>query len=259
MLQKHIVDFVDMIKDDEGLVLIMKYMPLGNLKEVHEQARLSREEICLTLRQALLAMEYLHHEKEITHRDIKPENILVRSRSPEFLIKLCDFGLSTEKTDQVAFCGTLLYTAPELHKGQGYTSAVDIWAIGVVILQLIRNLPNSQKVPSEEWCLRISRRAQAYFEAGNGPIASLLTGMLRTWPFQRPSAQGCLKDPSMAPLPQFLQVQAACSLQPSVEKLKELKQPRVQPQKRLYSAFAIKEESLHKDDRFRHARRHLFR
>ena len=99
------MSFVDSIDDGDRPVLVMEYMPLGNLTELQ---RISLEEVRTVLRQALQALAYLHDEKNITHCDIKPENILVRSRTPELFIKICDFNLSTQSRFLKTHCGTAL-------------------------------------------------------------------------------------------------------------------------------------------------------
>ncbi|KAL8643740.1 MAG: hypothetical protein Q9210_007578, partial [Variospora velana] len=137
---EHIVKFIDVVVDDGGLMLVMEYMPLGNLNEIHLKEALSTKEANLVIFQTLQALTYLHDEKSITHRDIKPENILVRSRTPELFVKLCDFGLSTEQMCQRTQCGAPYYAAPEIFQGI-YSSPVDIWALGVVALQYTEGLP----------------------------------------------------------------------------------------------------------------------
>jgi ser/thr/tyr protein kinase RAD53 len=92
------VKYVDHVIDEAGLMLVMEYLPLGNLMQLNQQRhqqrqKISREEARTCLRQILQALKYLHSEG-ITHRDIKPDNILVHSTDPELFIKLTDFGLA---------------------------------------------------------------------------------------------------------------------------------------------------------------------
>lgn len=223
----------------------MEYIPLGNLKGVHDQSALSLEEIQTALYQTLQALEYLHNEKKITHRDIKPENILVRSRTTEFSIKLCDFGVATDKEAQKTktFCGTARYLAPE-SLSRKYSSSVDIWAMGVVTLELIDGLPrgpeNFEDLPI--WCRMIGCRVSN--RAVDMPVVSLLKRMLVLRPVSRPSAQDCLRDPSMKIFAQNLRTQAACLLRPATRKLKELSQPSVGPRKRAWSSLCKEEAGV---------------
>ncbi|XP_052054538.1 cyclin-dependent kinase-like 2 isoform X3 [Apodemus sylvaticus] len=83
------------------------------------------------------------HSHNIIHRDIKPENILV---SQSGVIKLCDFGFARTLaapgevyTDYVA---TRWYRAPELLVGDvKYGKAVDIWAIGCLVIEMLMGQP----------------------------------------------------------------------------------------------------------------------
>lgn len=196
------MSFVDSIDDGGGPVLVMEYMPLGNLTEVKE---ISLEEMRTVLCQALQALAYLHDEKNITHRDIKPENILVRSRTPELFIKLCDFGVSTESSFLKTLCGTGLYAAAEIFTGS-YTKSVDIWAMGVLGYQFIQGLPTPpknmdfEKFP-KEWSKKWSKKIRDAIDHRNrqsdDPAVSLLKSMLEPNPVDRPSAKACLSHPWM--------------------------------------------------------------
>ena len=54
-------------------------------------------------------------------------------------MKLCDFGWAVNKKQQLrsTFCGTPLYLSPELIKGSPYDEKVDIWAVGVLLYELL--------------------------------------------------------------------------------------------------------------------------
>ncbi len=187
--QQHIVGFVDSIDDGGGLVLVMEYMPLGNLTQMQ---RISREEVRTVLRQALQALAYLHDEKDITHRDIKPENVLVRSRTPELCIKLCDFGLSTLSSSLKTHCGTSVYAAAEIFTGS-YTKSVDIWAMGVLGYQFIKGLPKyTSNLTPKDWTKKIRRAVDQAGDHGHDPAVPLLKSMLELNPLDRPSAKTCL-------------------------------------------------------------------
>ena len=78
------------------------------------------------------------------HRDLKPENLLMSSTDENAIVKLSDFGLSTMMTEDSLLktaCGTLMYCAPEVLKGQTYGKAVDLWSIGVITYVLLCGYP----------------------------------------------------------------------------------------------------------------------
>jgi len=56
------------------------------------------------------------HRYDIVHRDLKPDNILIANRKDLSSIKLIDFGLSIENSNnciEYEYCGTIKFMAPE--------------------------------------------------------------------------------------------------------------------------------------------------
>jgi serine/threonine protein kinase len=80
---------------------------------------------------------YILSRRSIAYRDLKPENVMIdRFGYP----KLVDFGLAkpldaTGKTHSL--CGTPEYIAPEVIQGHGHNQAVDWWALGVLLYEMI--------------------------------------------------------------------------------------------------------------------------
>jgi serine/threonine protein kinase len=77
-----------------------------------EPKRLTEKEAKVHIRSLLLALDYLHNQVNIAHRDIKPENLLI---SADNVLKLTDFGLSTEDTTSNNKSGTRVYMSPETY------------------------------------------------------------------------------------------------------------------------------------------------
>ncbi|KAJ3409165.1 camp-dependent protein kinase catalytic subunit [Chytridiales sp. JEL 0842] len=85
-----------------------------------------------------LAFEYLHHHG-IVYRDLKPENLLIDSRGH---IRIVDFGFAKQIRDVTwTLCGTPDYLAPEIIQSKGYGKAVDWWALGILIYEMIAGHP----------------------------------------------------------------------------------------------------------------------
>ncbi|KAK6125388.1 hypothetical protein DH2020_040857 [Rehmannia glutinosa] len=103
------------------------------------------------------AIAYLHYgtERCVVHRDIKPSNILLSSQKTP---KLCDFGLATwTPAPSVPFLcktvkGTFGYLAPEYFQHGKVSDRTDVYAFGVVLLELItgRKPIESKRGPGEE-------------------------------------------------------------------------------------------------------------
>jgi len=88
--------------------------------------------------QIIETVEYIH-ARGIVHRDLKPENVLL-SDEHATRVYLTDFGLSrfaTPEEKMLITCGTLCYIAPEVLLMRGYTKAVDLWGVGVIMYLLL--------------------------------------------------------------------------------------------------------------------------
>ncbi|KAJ3055747.1 Serine/threonine kinase, partial [Quaeritorhiza haematococci] len=87
--------------------------------------------------EVLLALEYFH-KHNIVYRDLKLDNILL---SVDGHIKIADYGLCKENMPYGAttntFCGTPEFMAPEILLEKPYGRAVDWWALGVLIYEML--------------------------------------------------------------------------------------------------------------------------
>jgi serine/threonine protein kinase len=93
----------------------------------------------------LVALHYLH-SKGIVHRDLKPANILIDTFSLGVnILKIGDFGISKVDIQQMkkTITSTMggqtspAYIAPETIKNASPSSKVDMWALGIILYQLV--------------------------------------------------------------------------------------------------------------------------
>jgi serine/threonine protein kinase len=125
-----------------------------------------------------LGLHYIHtQDPPIIHRDIKPSNILFRQG--KFL--LSDFGIA-KTVDNSHFCvGTNSYMAPEIWQGGDQTTKVDIYGLGVTIIEALGLLGPLKKKDAlwEPWLHRLQTLA------ANLPFRT----MLASHPDKRPTAE----------------------------------------------------------------------
>ena len=139
----HIIKLYSYFEDDEDFCLIMEYASRGQLYSfIKKQKQLNQISAKQYIKEIISAVKYLHSlDPPIIHRDIKPENILIDSNGN---CKLGDFGLAIYENDidiKDNCCGTLEYLAPETLNNSHQGKSVDIWALGVLLFEMLTGRP----------------------------------------------------------------------------------------------------------------------
>ena len=138
-----VTKILETFETEQYMLIIMEYISGGNLQNfVKKRRKLCEKTSRILFRQLIQGIKYIH-SKGIVHRDIKLENILLDLNN---IVKICDFGVGklTHKGQKLlGQCGTPVYMAPEIIKGEGYEGfPVDIWSSGVALyIMLSGNIP----------------------------------------------------------------------------------------------------------------------
>ena len=119
--------------------IVMEFVPGRTLKQViRARGPLLKEEAIDIMKQLTSAVSEAH-SKGIIHRDIKPQNVIVKADGS---VKILDFGIATAKgsmqlTQANNVMGSVHYLAPELAKGEQASAQSDIYALGIVLYEML--------------------------------------------------------------------------------------------------------------------------
>ena len=105
--------------------------------------RFSIADVCTIGAQVADALDYVHSQG-VFHGDIKTSNIILQTDvDGQDKVKLIDFGLARSKSvgDDDAIVGTPEYMAPELCSGESISASSDIYALGILLYELVTGTP----------------------------------------------------------------------------------------------------------------------
>ncbi|XP_050677447.1 serine/threonine-protein kinase PAK mbt [Leptidea sinapis] len=123
------------------LWVVMEYMAGASLTQIVTRARMDPEQIATVCKQCLKALAFLHGQGVI-HRDIKSDSILITS---DGRVKLSDFGfcaqVSQELPKRKSLVGTPYWMSPEVVSRLPYGPEVDVWSLGIMVIEMIDGEP----------------------------------------------------------------------------------------------------------------------
>ncbi|KAM4865440.1 serine/threonine-protein kinase H2 [Thomomys bottae] len=138
----YIVQLMEIFEVPDRVYMVMELATGGELFDrLLTQGSFTERDAVRILQMVADGISYLHGLR-ITHRDLKPENLLYYHPGAESKILITDFGLAHSGNNRGDWmmrthCGTPEYIAPEVLLRKPYTSAVDMWALGVITYVLL--------------------------------------------------------------------------------------------------------------------------
>ncbi|XP_031112837.1 receptor-like kinase TMK4 isoform X2 [Ipomoea triloba] len=144
---RHLVALLGYCINGNERLLVYEYMPQGTLGQhlfewqEHGSEPLTWKQRVTIALDVARGVEYLHSlaQQSFIHRDLKPTNILL---SDDMRAKVADFGLVRNAPDgkysvETRLAGTFGYLAPEYAATGRVTTKVDVYAFGVILLEII--------------------------------------------------------------------------------------------------------------------------
>nr|WP_246256624.1 Stk1 family PASTA domain-containing Ser/Thr kinase [Isoptericola halotolerans] len=133
-----VVAVYDQGVDGATSYLTMEYVPGTNLRGELQAGPLTVDRALDVAEQVLAALSAAHRVG-LVHRDVKPENVLI---DDDGQVKVADFGLARAVTEVTStatgtILGTVAYLAPEVITSGGCTPATDVYAVGVLLHEML--------------------------------------------------------------------------------------------------------------------------
>ncbi len=208
----NIIEYIDSYLVNNDLWVVMELMDGGALTDIVEEQELDEDYIAAICKQSLEGLEHMHR-LAIIHRDIKSDNLLLDKSGH---VKLTDFGfcakLAMPEAKRATMVGTPYWMAPEIVKQEPYDAKVDIWSLGIMVIEMIEGQPPYLDEEPVKALYLIAAKGKPDLsnpDAVSPELTDFLDQCLQVNPAKRASASQLLKHP-------FLK--KACS----IEELKDL-------------------------------------
>ena len=138
----NIVGVYDVFTDRERSFIVMEYLDGETLADILERGPLDADSAAAVTLQVLNAVAHAH-ANQVIHRDLKPDNVFILK---DGAVKVTDFGIahigdpSASLTRAGTILGTVGYMSPEQLRGEPIDERSDIFAIGVMLYEMLGGL-----------------------------------------------------------------------------------------------------------------------
>ena len=160
------IRILDCNVDKQGNVYIAMELAQGASLATHIRLeRRLKETEALDIASQICASLQEAHDQGIVHRDIKPANVIVARRGGELTVKVVDFGIGklVESRDEITrpgdFLGSRSHCAPEQLLGEPVDARSDVYAIGVLLYEMLTGVRPFESGPGVAPHVAVSHRA----------------------------------------------------------------------------------------------------
>jgi serine/threonine protein kinase len=193
----HVVSVVDFGTTPVGLTyLVMEYADGKSLRDI-----IQNDGALNPLRAARFTSHIARglaaaHQRGFIHRDVKPANVVIAMEHGQEIAKLLDFGIvridqeavdATKLTEHGLVVGTPAYMAPEQARNSEVTTAADIYALGVVLYEMIAGEKPFKGSNVPDIVYKHAHELPAPLQPANG-LENLAMWMLSKVPAERPES-----------------------------------------------------------------------
>jgi serine/threonine protein kinase len=160
---QHIVQVFDVGADDKlGLYLVMEFLTGEDVAKLLQHEKRLPPDMAVRIAVQVARGLAKAHEAGVVHRDLKPANIFLCDRDDDDpLVKILDFGISKvidasradsklKLTRAGTVVGTPQYMSPEQAQGFTVDERTDVWALGLVLYEMLAGRPAYPELPTYE-------------------------------------------------------------------------------------------------------------
>src|SRR4051812_2564367 len=134
---------------EAGTFIVMEYVEGVPLRTLMRRSKFVPIDVAVEVIWQAASAIAVAHATGIVHRDLKPENLMVRvSDEGAITVKVVDFGLAklvegevSQITSPAELIGTPRYMAPEQFEGDRVDERVDVYALGVILYEMVAGRP----------------------------------------------------------------------------------------------------------------------
>ncbi|XP_005932693.1 serine/threonine-protein kinase PAK 4 [Haplochromis burtoni] len=198
---ENVVEMYNSYLVGDELWVVMEFMEGGALTDIVTHTRMNEEQIATVCLSVLKALSVLHTQGVI-HRDIKSDSILL---THDGRVKLSDFGFCAQVSKEVqrrkSLVGTPYWMAPELISRLPYGPEVDIWSLGIMVIEMVDGEPPYFNEPPLKAMKMIRDNLPPKLKnlhKVSPLLKSFLDRMLVRDPAQRATASELLKHPFLS-------------------------------------------------------------
>ncbi|MFC4856301.1 serine/threonine-protein kinase [Actinophytocola glycyrrhizae] len=198
-----VVTVYDVVRDQDTTFIVMELIEATTLTDLVRDRGPLPQEVVARLAEQLLSALRAAHAAGVVHRDVKPSNIMVQANGR---VKLTDFGIAQSTDDprlttSGVLVGSPVYMAPERLRGQDADAGSDLWSLGAVLFFAVEGYAAFERASTAATMHAILNEVP-FLTRCQGPLASVIMGLLNAHPEARPRADqvaGLLSQVTMTP------------------------------------------------------------
>ncbi|ORY98025.1 kinase-like domain-containing protein [Syncephalastrum racemosum] len=203
----NVVEYINSYITKDEIWVVMECMDvsladvLSVLLEDQQPQIMTEAQIARTARDVLRALCRIHRLHRI-HRDIRSDNVMLNARGE---VKLSDFShcaqLTKQQPKRSSVIGTPYWMAPEVIKGQEYDAKVDIWSLGVLMVEMMQGEPPYVEYPPLRALFLIASNGLPPLpnsERWSDDLLDFVKSCTQMDPADRPDAEALAKHPFLS-------------------------------------------------------------